>query len=767
MSLVGTRPFILSNLIKQGYPVVPGFVIPASSFWQFLRGIDWSEPLFMDLPESFLYFDINNPRQLQNIAQRIRSHILNTGFSSPWISTLNDAIDQFQASACLFYPRLVAPDLDTCGILDNLSAWTDAESTAMAVKQAWAEIFRARSLFYWRAKNISLQNLKPVVLVQPLTNAIASGGAYLTNSHLEIQANWGLNSSINLTETEPNKYWIDLKTHDIKHYRQGSQTILYRLRSNSDQDHSNLPNFPNHPPIQGEIIDENLQNQWVLTNSHQSLLVTLIKNAIADIGSQWWLDWVMTCNPDTDQPQFQISGIRSLKNISKEALQISRSQSLGDINGSLWGLGVAKGRAVASSYVITDPTTNVNDFAAGSILVLPTITPQWLTLLKQCAGLITEQGGMTSHGAIIARELGIPAVLGVTNATHRISTGQMLVIDGNLGEVRLIHSQNHRLSNSNPDSPTLTSPTHSTHTPLPYPTATQLMVNISQSESISGLSELPVDGVGLVRSELLALDLLSKYPDGFDAGGDLNFEYWLQPEYQQQFIQEMKVSLRQLANILTPRPIFYRSLDLREFNQGIANLKNTPHQQCYKNLYHPLFDLELSLLSELQGEGINNINLLLPYLRSVEEFSTYRHCVEEAGLNQNHQFQLWIMAEVPSVIFQLSDYVKAGVQGITIGTNDLTQLILGINRDRPSPFPELNPSHPAMMIAMEKLIKTANNLKIGTSICGDAPTLYPQIIDSLIQWGIDSISVSIDNIEPTRLAIARAEQRLILAASRR
>jgi pyruvate,water dikinase len=180
-----------------------------------------------------------------------------------------------------------------------------------------------------------------------------------------------------------------------------------------------------------------------------------------------------------------------------------------------------------------------------------------------------------------------------------------------------------------------------------------------------------------------------------------------------------------------------------------------------------VFELELQALAIVQASGYRNINLLLPFVRTVEEFIFCRHKVEQAGLMQISQFQLWIMAEVPSILFLLPEYIKAGVMGISIGTNDLTQLLLGIDREQGKLGRIFDESHPAVMKAISQLIKMSQAGGIPCSICGQAPALYPEIIDQLIAWGITSISVEPEAVDRTYKAIARAEQRLILAAARK
>ncbi len=179
-----------------------------------------------------------------------------------------------------------------------------------------------------------------------------------------------------------------------------------------------------------------------------------------------------------------------------------------------------------------------------------------------------------------------------------------------------------------------------------------------------------------------------------------------------------------------------------------------------------LLDLEISILSQVHQLGYSNVNLILPFVRSVEEFQFCRSRIESKWQEKPHHSQIGIMAEVPSVLFLLPESVKAGVQGIVIGTNDLTQLLLGVDREKEQIASTFDSRHPAVMKAIQELISLAKTCGIPCSICGDAPALYPEIIDNLIRWGITFISVNVNVVEKTYHAIARAEQRLILEAAR-
>jgi pyruvate, water dikinase len=387
--------------------------------------------------------------------------------------------------------------------------------------------------------------------------------------------------------------------------------------------------------------------------------------------------------------------------------------------------------------------------------VVSSIMPDWLPLLKQSAGVIAEQGGMTSHGAIVARELGIPAVVGANQASQKIRTGDWLLVDGDRGEIYSVAAD--LVEKIHPTPPSFMN--------IP-PIATRLMVNLSQSERLDWVAKLPIDGIGLLRSELMIPSILEGQP----------LDLWLQKGRKAELVNRLADQIRQFAAAFAPRPVFYRSLDLRshEFRSLLSSETTAPEANpmlgnrgtlSYQS--NPaLFEVELAALYQV-CQTHANLRLILPFVRTVEEFVFCRQQIEQAGLTGYPHFQLWIMAEVPSVLFLLPDYVQAGVQGISIGTNDLTQLLLGVDRDQSEMATSFNENHPAVKRAITYLLKTARQLNIPCSICGAAPVQHPGFIDHLIQQGITSISVDASAVEATHQAIARAELRLLVERAQR
>ncbi|MEH2288859.1 putative PEP-binding protein [Nostoc sp.] len=761
---VGDKAFYLSKIIQRGYPVMPGFVISAEILRQFLENLNSSESLVADLPYSSLHLDVTNWRQLQQVASRLRQEILSATVTQEWVNTIFQAAREWQTSCLILRPSLAVstatPGINNISsLLESVFCQCEPEAIALALKRTWSQIFRARSLLYWQHSGINLQQINLAVLVQPVENAIASGSLTANSSGWEIEATWGLGIAIALGEVQPDVYYIQPETGVVLEQQLGNKMLAYGVDNPTSRTFwQPVPNSvltPDRNCLITYLLPEAQQKRYSLQQEYLQQIISLGTQLISELGKTFTIKWTIIQQTTSDKLYIT---------------QVSPSQSISHSH-FIRGLGAAGGRVVATALVIINPQQKPEQLPKGVILVVPTVTPDWLPLLQQVGGIITEQGGLTSHAAILARELGITAVVNATSATTLIQTGERLLLDGDRGEVYRIkgdskeemeRGREKNLLSSHHPNPKAPHPAVTSHLPM---IATQLLVNLSQSTLIEQVQNLPVDGVGLLRSELMVLNILNgQHPNS-----------WILSGRQAELLELWSEQIMQFARAFAPRPVFYRSLDWRsqDLPSLSDSLQSSPQSMLgergtFSYLQNPaVFELELKALGSVQQAGYTNVNLLLPFVRTVEEFVFCRRKVEQAFLTEVVEFQLWMMAEVPSVLFLLPEYVIAGVAGISIGTNDLTQLLLGVDREQGQLAKVFNERHPAVMGAIAQLIQMAKSADIPCSICGQAPALYPEIIDKLVEWGITSISVEPEAVERTYQAIARAEQRLILAAARR
>jgi pyruvate, water dikinase len=751
---VGDKSFYLGLLAQQGCPVIPGLVISAKLLQSFLEQVQWLEPLFADLPHSALFLDVDNSQQLQAIAQRIRQAIQTAPLPEDWLMEVETAIAEWQrqgwqCSNLMLRPSLaLAHKLDPClsaqttGLLDSHVCWANREAIAHSIKQVWAELFRAKSLLYWQRLGMHIQQVHLAVLVQPLGGAIASGDVRLFEKSSEVRAIWGLGKALVNREVSP-------ATHILRQNQEcshdpGQQNFAYQ-RVEAPQ--------PGRQPVEMvPISSSNPQgvappSESPLTSPQVQQIGTLIHTTAMVLKMPVELEWAIVPSPSAQPTLYLTQVIPQLK--APHPAHTRSDESI------LCGLPAAPGQVTAIAWVVDAATPLPTDLPKGIVLVTQTLSPDWLLYLKHIVGVVAEQGGMTSHAAIVAREMGIPAVLGVSGATRLILSGDAVRVDGDRGEVHPVNADTLAASYLMPvvlDCPVdrpANSPANS-----PADRSTQLLLTLSQPESIASAAQLPVAGVGLLRSELMLMEALDRQHP----------KLWLKQGRQQELVDRIAQRILPFAEAFHPRPVFYRTLDLRthEFStlagrepidrypmlgiRGTFSYQRNPAQ----------FEVELLALRQVQQAGYSNVNLLLPFVRTVEEFSFCRRQVEQAGLTENPDFQLWIMAEVPSVLLLLPDYVAAGVQGIAIGSNDLTQLMLGVDREHSDLAIAFDQQHPVMMRAFQQLITGARQAGIPCTLCGQAPGQHPDMIAALVNWGITGISVSPGDVDVVQRAIDRA-----------
>ncbi|AFY82772.1 putative PEP-binding protein [Oscillatoria acuminata] len=796
--LVGDNPFYLSQMAQQGYPVLPGFVLAAPALREFLETYPWEEPLFAELLSSSVHLNVDDTRQLKAIAQHIREQMMAAELPQQWINDLAIAAEKLSSpglilSLSVTLPQNTPSPVKFSGLVESYVCLCDPEEIALGVLQTWAELFRARSLLYWQRSQIELRALNLAVLVQPLHSAITSGTLTYTPAHCEIKATWGLPLSIKLGQAIPDWYQIELEKGNAIAQSLGNKHLGYDLRWNStppDELTAETSLLSPYSCLQPYLVSDEQQQEFSLKPRELETLGAIARNLGSHLNRQFSLEWTLVKATEQSPEQIYITGVEvgnplpslemtapvdppsSPKSVPVTAIEGEEMPQI------ILGTGAAKGVAVGLVYCIPSPTEVLEHIPPGRILIAKEIAPHWLHIVRQAAAVVTESGGMTSHAAILAREFGIPAVVGAAGVMQAIATATEICVNGDTGEIFILPAGTVPPSPVRSPQPVATAVSIPEPMPSPdsnplsspFPTATQLLVNLSHPSSLDRIADAYLDGVGLLRSEMMALEIFQS-EDPYQ---------WCDHHKNQEFIHRISDPLKRVAEFFFPRPVFYRSLDLRGYDlpgmrsPGQTSINSNRSAQtlgvhgAFSYLLDPtLFDLELETLAKLQQEGLTNLRLIIPFVRTVEEFIFCRSRVQQFKLDRVRDFQLWIMAEVPSALFLIPDYVQAGVQGISIGTNDLTQLLLAADRENQQMSQVFDPRHPVVMRAIHQLIQQAKAAGIPCAICGGAPTRYPETIDTLVRWGIDGISVEPEAIVRTHQAIARSEQRILLETARR
>ncbi len=735
----------LGELVKAGLPVPGGFVITAQAYLLFTT----ESGLSQKIAHAIEGLDVDDTAALQSKAKEIQDMIVSADMPSVIKSEIIKAYeelskrDSIKAQFVAVRSSATMEDSEQASFAGMNATFLNVhgkEDLIRKVKECWASLYGARVIFY-RSKKEFLDEPVIAVVIQKMVNSDKAGVMFTANpsnnnlASLVIEGAFGLGEVVVGGLVSPDYYEVEKSTLKVKDTRLSHKNFKI-IRDDKGQN------------LEVKLSKKEAEEQ-VLTEAEVQELTNLGLKIEEHYGSPQDTEWAIE---GSKIYMVQSRPITTLLKTSEETAEEEGKELIR-------GLGAGPGRGSGEVRVLTSPTQD-NGFESGDVLVAEMTTPDWVPLMKKASAIVTDGGGMTCHAAIVSREMGLPCVVGTRSATKVLKDKMLVTVDGTHG---IVYEGKLKEKNKSAEEVAMAGMPR----PAPLVTATKLYVNLAMPYEAERIAKEDVDGVGLLRAEFMVIDAC----DG------VHPRQLMEEGKSHQFIDSMVRNLRIFTRAFYPRPVIYRAIDFRtnEFRNLRGGDKYEPVEQnpmigfrgCYRYVLNPdLFELELKVLAKVREQD-KNLHLMIPFVRTLWEFKKCKQLIDKSELADDRELELWVMAEVPSVVYWLEDYVKAGITGVSIGSNDLTQLVLGVDRDSEVCAPLYDERDKAVLDAIRQIISTSRRMGITCSICGQAPSNYPDFAEKLVDWGITSVSVNPDVINVTRHNVAAAEQRMLLKMMRK
>ncbi|MFC1929811.1 phosphoenolpyruvate synthase [Chloroflexota bacterium] len=726
--LVGGKGANLGEMTNAGIPVPPGFIVTAGAYFDFLEK-SGNTGKIRDLLKPL---DVHNSKQLQDVAVKIQKIIEDSPMPPDLAQEIKEAYVKMGKGLVAVRSSATAEDLPEASFAGQQATFLNIqgeEEVVTAVQECWASLFGARAIFYRQEQGFEHFKVGIAVPVQRMVQSESAGVMFTVEptssdrSKIVIEAVLGLGEMIVSGDVTPDHYLVSKDGLKILHKEVKRQEwTLIKAKGGKTKDAN----------IKVDLTPEEQAGQKI-TDEDILFLAKMGKRLEEHYKFPQDVEWAKA---NGEILIVQTRPITTIKEVAEAAREITAPVLL---SGSPASPGIASGPV----KIVPDPS-QIDKVYAGDVLVAEMTTPDFVPAMKRAAAIVTDRGGRTAHAAIVSRELGIPCVVGTEGATATLKDGQMITVDGSSGKIyegkiEVTVEETIRARGE-------------------IKTKTKLLANLAQPEIVDRVASRDVDGIGLLRAEFMVAQI-GEHPS-----------YMISQNRGHEFVDKLAAGLTTFAKAFHPRQVVYRTNDFKtnEYRALKGGEKYEEEEENpmlgYRGASRYItdietFKLELAAIKKVR-EKYKNLWVMIPFVRTVNELSQTVKIIEAEGLKRSEDFKLWMMVEVPSNVILLEKFLAVGIDGVSIGSNDLTQLTLGIDRDSSKLAETFDERDEAVLMSIEKVVKGCKALGVTCSICGQAPSVYPEITEKLVEWGITSVSVSPDMIDITREIIAKAEARL-------
>jgi len=741
---VGGKGASLGEMTSLGLPVPKAFVVTAQAFRKFLieKGIE--DTVFRRLER----LDVDDNDALESVSREVQDIVLSVDIPDHIKEDIIDAYARMGANGEVVAVRSSAtaedlPEASFAGQQETFLNVLGDDDLLEAVQRCWASLYGARALYYRAKQGFDDRGVNIAVVVQDLIRSEKSGVLFtshpVTGEPLTIvEGSWGLGEAVVSGSVSPDNYVFDLR----------SERVVDRLIA--EKEIMIVPEGENGTKVVKLTPEQ--RTAPVLSDEEVARLATLGKIAEEHYGVPQDVEWaivgdeifILQSRPITTirRPEIPRAG-------AEPAPEPAAALGVVLLEGQGASPGIASGRVV----IVRDvrDTSTIKD---GDILVTKMTNPDMVPAMRRVKAIVTDEGGMTCHAAIVSRELGTPAVVGTKKATKILQDGQVITVDGEKGTI-----YEGAVEAPAPAAPAAVA----VAAPAPVITGTLVKVNVSLPEAAKRAAATGADGVGLLRIEHLILGL-NKTPGWYVEHGE-----------EEKFISELYSGIKTVLDAFPGKPVWVRTLDaptdeFRNMEGGeVEPVEHNPMlgwRGIRRDLRSPeQFRMQVEAFKRLWAAGYSNLGVMFPLVNHPAEFVQARAMMKEWGVNVEN-VTLGVMIEVPSSAILIEDFIKAGIKFASFGTNDLIQYTLAIDRNNEHVADMYEPEHPAVLRLIDHAIKACREHGVECSICGQAGS-DPDMVAWLVGHGITSVSANIDAVPRIREAVARKERQILLDAARR
>ncbi|UCD09815.1 MAG: phosphoenolpyruvate synthase [Dehalococcoidales bacterium] len=728
IAVVGGKGANLGEMTRAGIPVPQGFIVTANAYFHFIETAGIQNEIAVTLEP----LDVHDSKQLQIIATKVQDIIKRAEIPAEIVEEIERAYVKMGRGLVAVRSSATAEDLPEASFAGQQATFLNImgdKNVVNAVKECWASLFGARAIFYRQEQGFDHFKVGIAVPVQQMIQSEASGVMFTvepTNNSkdkITIEAVLGLGEMIVSGDVTPDHYEVGKSDLDIlsKEIKKQEWKLVKREGKTGKEDNTKVELTPEEQAMQK------------ITDADIIKLAEIGKRLEDHYAFPQDIEWAQ------EKGEIYIVQTRPITTIKEEVGEVQEIIAPVLLSGAPASPGVASGPV----KLVKDPS-EIDKVLTGDILVAGMTTPDFVPAMKRAVAIVTDRGGRTAHAAIVSRELGIPCVVGTGEAMSLLKDGQDITVDGSNGNVYdgIIKVATIKKKTSGKR----------------IKTKTKLLANLAQPDIVDRVSSRDVDGIGLLRAEFMRASI-GEHPN-----------YMIAQNRGNEFVDKLADGLTIFAKAFHPRQVVYRTNDFKS-NEYRALIGGEEYEDIEEN---PMlgyrgasryisdietFKLELEAIKKVR-KNYNNLWIMIPFVRTVPELKKTLEIIHGEGLLQTDDFKIWMMVEVPSNVILLDKFIETGIDGVSIGSNDLTQLTLGVDRDSSKLADTFDERDDAVMASLEKIVKTTKSMGVTCSICGQAPSFFPDLTEKLVEWGITSVSVSPDMIDQTREIIADVEAKL-------